>query len=78
MRKRNFGLVFFETSTLDQCQVELELQTLRGPSYFSHPTVLREAPAVSRCSRSLVAKLLVAAPFFFCTIVYRDVCMSTD
>ena len=24
MRKRNFGLVFFETSTLDQCQVELQ------------------------------------------------------
>ena len=77
MRKRNFGLVFFETSTLDQCQVEL-VETLRGPSSFSPPTVLREAPAVSRCSRSLVAKLLVAAPFFFCTIVYRDVCMSTD
>ena len=27
---------------------------------------------MSRCSRSLVAKLLVAVPFFFCTIVYRE------
>ena len=50
----------------------LDLETLREP-YFSL-TMPREAPAVSRCSRGLVAKLLVAAPFFICTIVYRDVC----
>ena len=62
MRKRNFGLAFFETSTLRH--------------FVNHTflTMLREAPAVSRCSRSLVAKLLVATPFFICTIVYRDVC----